>query len=141
MRFYLYVTNPALLEDPEHQSTYGEVGALISESSQPIEPIPGCAVKQAVQQNDRFKWDKSAQDVVATGSDRKLNPDGFFRKFTDAEYELYIDLNNANVKKYFETFTQHRRKIDLDSPRFIRVLDMLVNLGVLTTPRAVEITS
>lgn len=139
MIYCCYVTDPDLLTNPDHIANYGRVGALVTSSKDPIDPIPGTAVKQFARLDRLYTWDEGEQAPVYNRADRLITVEDFFARLTDAEEDAFLSSAPNALKQRLEHFRNQKKRFDLDGDKMTAILNAMRSAGILTAERAQEV--
>lgn len=122
---------------------YGGSSALLKNMPNPMPD--GWAIKAHIGEGKKqngLRWSKTLKDYEAIPPSRKLSVAEFFQKFTEDEMQAYSEADSSNLRKVrrvIEDRNSANMPIDKDSPRTVRMLNILVSESIITTERKTEI--
>jgi len=141
--FCVYVTDPDLLENPDHQKNYARMGALVSISSvDPVDVGAGLAVVEKTYVTG-WLWDESLLEFVDPGVPENIGVQEFFDLLTTNEILAYFSAGPEiePVRRAFDSYIAMRKSISRSSGEVSMLLDILVDAGVLTADRKAELVA
>lgn len=136
----VYTEDPNALTMPDLIKNYARVGALITLSvAQPIEMPAGVATKEVTENLDG-RWNESTQLFEPKPPVRFIDVSALFARFTAQEQIAYFTNQNIeSVKHALLMWAIMRSRVNLDSQILSDLLGVLVNQGVITAQRKIEI--